>query len=270
MNVTVDPPVRLPVEHLSVSSLKLFAQCSLRWKRRYLDRAYEPASGKMILGSAAGAAEAQSFSQQIDTGEPFGVEQVLDEFSSEWEDRIGREEVVFGRDRPGELKDSGAAALKVYHAMYAPHVEPVSVEREFRIWWPGVEWDLTGFLDLEQADGTVGDLKMKGRRMSGADADADLQPTTYLVARRAEGNPASRFDFHTMIRGVKQPTAEIVPTTRSDAQLDAFTDRVFALAAEMAWRCETEIWTGAAPGIFKPGSDVCSGCGFTDCRWRLA
>lgn len=270
MSVTVDPPTMLPVDHLSISSLKLFSQCPIRWRRRYLDRHFEPASGKMILGSAAGAAEAQHYSAQIDTGEGFSVERVLDEFSDEWEDRIGREEVVFGKDTAGELKDSGAAALRVYHTVHAPTVRPVSVEREFRIAWPGVDWDLTGFLDLEDADGTVADLKMKGRRMSDADARNDLQPTAYLVARRAEGNPAPRFDFHCMIRGVKQPTAEIVPTTRTDAQLDAFTDRVFALAAEMAWRCEMDVWTGAAPGIFKPGSDVCSGCGFTDCAWRLA
>lgn len=270
MTVTVDPPAVLPVEHLSISSLKLFSQCPIRWRRRYIDRHFEPASGKMIAGSAAGAAEAQSYSQVIDGGELFTVEQVLDEFATEWDDRLGREEVVFGADHPGEIKDSAAAALRVYHTVHAPTVAPVSVEREFRIAWPGVEWDLTGFLDLETDDNTVADLKMKGRRLSAADAHSDLQPTTYLVARRAEGRPAARFDFHTMIRGVKQPTAEIVPTTRTEAQLDAFTDRVFALAAEMVWRVEYDVWTGAAPGIFKASSDVCSGCGFTDCAWRLA
>jgi len=270
MSVTVDPPALLPVDHLSISSLKLFQQCPERWRRRYIDRVYEPPSGKMILGSAAGAAEAQHYGRIIEGSEGMSTEEVLDEFSTEWEDRIGREEVDFGRDTPGELKDSAAAALKVYHTVYAPSVQPVSVEREFRIAWPGVDWDLIGFLDLEEADGTVGDLKMKGRRMSASDAHADLQPTTYMVARRAEGNPASRFDFHTMIRGIKQPTAEIVATTRSDAQLDAFTDRVFAVAAEMVWRAENDLWVGAAPGIFKAASDVCSGCGFLDCKWRLA
>lgn len=266
----VDPPVRLPVEHLSISSIKLFQQCPIRWKRRYLDRAYEPASGKMVAGSAAGAAEAQNFSQIIETGEPFTVEQVLDEFDSEWTDRVSREEVVFGTDKPGEIKDSAAKALSVYHTVLAPEVRPVSVEREFRLTWDGLDWCLTGFLDLEEANGRVGDLKMKGRRMTAVDAAADLQATSYLVARRAEGNPASGFDFHCMIRGVKQPTAEVVPTTRTDAQLDAFADRVFAVAAEMLWRTENDVWCGAAPGIFRAASDVCSGCGFTDCRWRLA
>jgi hypothetical protein len=270
MSVTVDPPSVLPVEHLSISSLKLFQQCPIRWKRRYLDRDFEAPSGKMILGSAAGAAEAQNFSAVIETGEGFSTERVLDEFSDEWEERIGREEVDFGRDTPGELKDSAAKALKVYHTVHAPLVRPTSVEREFRIAWPGLDWDLVGFLDLEEEDGTVGDLKMKGRRLRAVDADADLQPTTYLVARRAEGNPAFRFDFHTMIRGLKQPTAEIIPTTRTEAQLDQFTDRVFTIAAEMAWRAENDIWVGAAPGLFTAASDVCSGCGFLDCRWRLA
>lgn len=271
MSITVDPPAQLPgVDRLSLSSIKTFLQCPEKWRRRYLDRVYEPPSGKMILGSAAGAAEAQHFGLVIETGEGLSVEDVLDEFSSEWDDRIGREEIDFGSDSPGQLKDSGAEALSVYHSQFVPEIVPVSVEREFSLSWPGLDWSLIGFLDLEEADGTVGDLKMKGRRMSERDAHVDLQPTVYLAARRAEGNPAPGFRFHTMIRGIKQPTAEIVPTTRSDAQLDQLTDRIFSAAAEMVWRAETGNWTGAAPGLFKPASDVCSGCRYTDCRWRLS
>jgi hypothetical protein len=271
MTVTVDPPVRLPggVERLSLSSIKLFQQCPIRWRRRYLEREYEPASGKMVLGSAAGAAESQHFSLVIETGEGLSVDDVLDEFSSEWEERIGREEVVFGSDKPGELKDEGARALELYHTLHAPLVVPVSVEREFRLSWPGLDWSLIGYPDLEEADGTVSDLKMKGRRISPRDADADLQPTVYLAARRAEGNPAPGFKFHTMVRG-RKPVSEVVPTVRSDAQLDGLTDRVFGVAAEMVWRADTGNWSGAAPGIFRAGSDVCSGCRYMDCAWRLA
>jgi hypothetical protein len=267
--ITIDPPQALPVEHLSLSSIKLFQQCPIRWKRRYIDREYEQPSGKMILGSAAGAAEAQHYSQVIDTGEGFTVERVLDEFDAEWEDRICREDVAFGSDTPGLLKDSGAAALSVYHARFVPEVVPVSVERVFTLAWPGLNWDVTGFLDLEEADGTVSDLKMKGRRMSQTDANADLQPTMYMAARRAEGNPATGFRFHTMLRTSK-PTAEVVSTQRTDRQLDRLTDRIFAVAAEMLWRAENDLWVGAAPGIFRATSDVCSGCGYVDCAWRLA
>ena len=256
MSITVDPPSRLPVEHLSVSSLRLFITCPESWRRRYMEREYEPPNGKMILGSAAGAAEAQHYGHVIESGEGLSTEQVLDEFSAEWEDRIARENVVWGSEKPGELKDSGIAALDRYHTLVAPSVVPVSIEREFDVSWPGLDWSLTGFLDLEEADDGVSDLKMRGRKLSLADAAIDLQATTYLYARRAEGKPAPAFRFHTMVRA-KQPYAEIVPTVRTDRQLDFFADRVFQVAQDMAWRAETGNWSGAVPGSWQCSEKFC-------------
>lgn len=262
--VTVDPPPRLPVDYLSVSSLKQFMMCPSKWKRRYLEHEPEPPSGKMVLGSAAGAALAQHFGTQIETGEGISSEQLLDEFSSEWEDRIGREDVNYGADTPGALKDSAAGALRIYHCAVAPSIEPVSVEREFELSWPGVEWKLTGFIDLEDRAGAVRDYKMTNKRISQSTADGDLQATTYLAARRAEGDPAGDgFRFDTLLRQ-SQPKAEVVETYRSDWELDLLTDRIFGIAAEIDYRCESGNWGGAAPGTW-----FCSTCRFNDCHWRL-
>lgn len=263
MSVTTDPPSRLPVDHLSLSSLRLFAQCPEKWRRRYLEREYEPPSGKMLLGSAAGAAESQHYATVIESGEGFTVEQVVDEFDAEWEDRTSRENVDWGNDTPGTLKDSGIRALESYHLHVAPQVVPVAVERQFELSWPGVDWNVVGFLDIEDADGRVRDMKMRGKRMSQRDANADLQPDLYLLGRRAEGDPALEFVFDTMVRSSK-PFAETVTTTRTDGQLDRMTDRIFATAREMAWRVENDAWSGAAPGTW-----FCGTCSYHDCPWRL-
>lgn len=264
MSVTVDPVATLPVSHLSVSSLNLLNKCPLKWKRRYIDREYEPPNGKMILGSAVGAAEAQHYGTVIETGEGLSLEAVQDEFSAEWDDRIGREDVDWGDDKPGELKDSGVLALDAYHTTVAPLIVPVSVEREFTLSWPGLDWSLTGFLDLEEQDGTVADLKVRGKRLLQSDADVDLQPAAYLYARRAEGNPSPRFDYHTMVR-VKRPYAEVVTTERTSVQLDSFADRVFLAANEVAWRAENEAWSGAVPGTWWCSQRF---CGYWDsCRF---
>jgi hypothetical protein len=256
VSFTIEPPAQLPVDHLSVSSLNLLAKCPTKWHRRYILREYEPPGGKMILGSAVGAAEGQHYSQVIETGEGYTLEQVHDEFTAEWDDRTGRDDVEWGDDNPGDLKDSGIAAIDAYHTQIAPLVIPTSVEREFSLTWPGVDWTLTGFLDLEEDDGTVADLKVRGKKMMRSDADSDLQPASYLYARRAEGNPAPRFDFHTMVR-TKRPYAEVVSTERTDRQLDTFADRVFAAAAEIRWRAENDVWSGAVPGAWWCSSKFC-------------
>jgi putative RecB family exonuclease len=257
MSITVDPPMKLPVEQLSVSSLNLLTKCPTRWKRRYIDREYEPPSGAMLLGSAVGSAEAQHYGHIIETGEGLTLEEVEDEFSGEWDARIFREEAIdWGESSPGELKDQGIAVLERYHVDVAPQVVPVSVEREFKLSWPGVDWGLTGFLDLEEADGAVADLKVRSRKLSKTDADTDLQAAAYLLARRAEQNPAPEFRFHVMTR-TKRPAAEIVATQRTDRQLDSFTDRLFAAAAEIAWRTETDMWSGAVPGSWWCSQRFC-------------
>jgi hypothetical protein len=246
MNFTVDSPAKLPVSHLSVSSIDLFISCPEKWKRRYLDGEYFPPNGKMVLGSAIHASEAQHYGRVIDGEEGFTTEQVIDEFSAEWNERISRG-VDWGDDNPGELKDSGIAALRVYHDTVVPTIEPVAVEREFRISWEGVDWDLMGFIDLECADGAVADLKV-GKKLSPGAARVALQPTAYLYVRRAEANPAPRFDYHQIVRGNKKPSATVMSTTRTDEQLDYFAERLFSIAQDMAWRTETGNWAGAVPG----------------------
>lgn len=260
----VEPPSSLPLQYLSVSSLTQLMKCPEAWRRKYIDHDPEPSSGKMVLGSAAHAALAQYYGHQLESGQGFGVEQLLDEFSSEWENRTEREEVDFEHDTPGALKDSGAAALRIYLAAIAPGIVPTSVEREFELSWPGAPFKLTGYIDLEDAANLVRDSKMTTRRIAQPAADGDLQATVLLAARRAEGNPADGFRFDMMLRQA-QPKAEVVATGRSEHQLDLLTDRIFGLAREIEWRCETGIWSGASPNTW-----FCSSCRYVGCPLRLA
>jgi hypothetical protein len=272
----IDPPRVLPVDHLSLSSIRTLMTCPERWRRRYLEAEYEPPSGKMVLGSAAGAAEAQHYARKMDDGLGLSVADVLDEFDGEWETRLQRDDVQFGRDKPGDLKDSGYAALRAYHESIACYVRPVSVERRFELRWEGVEWSVVGFMDLEeviavpvQGEGidlpaieAVGDTKMIGKRKSQKEADSDLQTGMYLLARQAEGRPASKFRFHCMVRA-RTPFAELVETTRTPEQLDVMIDRIFAAASEIDWRTRNDCWSGAAPGTW-----FCSTCSYA-CNLRM-
>jgi hypothetical protein len=261
----VDPPASLPVERLSVSSLNLFSRCPSAWARRYLLHEIEPPSGRMVLGSAAGAALAQHFGRIIETGVGLSTEELLDEFASGWDGRCGREEVIWGTDSAGALKDSGAAALALYHTTIAPGVIPSTVEREFHMTWPDAPFALVGFIDLETVDGAVVDFKLGAQRMTADKAAAELQPTVYLAARRAEGNPATGFEYHAMAR-TRKPSAEIVPAPRTERQLDLLTHRVFSIARSMEWRWLNDCWQGTPPDL----AWLCRSCSAVDCAWRLA
>src|SRR5436305_4733270 len=161
--VRVEPPSILPVDYLSLTSIKLFMQCPEKWRRRYLEHDPEPPAGKLILGKSSHAALGQHFGRELEEGQGMGSEELLEEFSSDWDSRLSEGEIDWGNDSAGELKDSGAGALRIYHAAIAPEISPVAVEREFELHWPGVEWRLTGFIDLEDSNLLVRDWKAIAR-----------------------------------------------------------------------------------------------------------
>lgn len=257
MSAVLEIPRHLPVKHLSVTSIGTYLKCPERWRRRYLENEYEPSSGKMLAGKAVGAAEAAHYQTQIDTGTGLALSDVLDAFTDEWQLAADTTEVDWGEDKPTEIKDSARVALERYHLDVAPEIQPTSVERPFTLRFPDTDWTVTGYLDLEEADDVVSDLKVKGKSISQADADSDMQPTTYMLARRTEGRPASEFHFHLLNRGVKAPYAKVIPTQRTDAQLDAHLRRIVGVAAEIAWRAENEHWQGAVPGSWWCSQKMC-------------
>lgn len=265
--MTLDPPRTLPVSSLSLSSIQTFLRCPEKWRRRYIEGEADFLGGPGVLGGAVGAAEVLNYGQKIDSGEDLPEAELLDAYADEFDYRCDCEPVEWGDDKPARLKDQGAKVLPVYHRLIAPTVTPKAVERGFVLEFEDVDWTFTGYIDVEQADDSLIDLKVKGRAISQADADADLQPTSYLLAKRAEGEPAPGFRFHQLVR-VQHPEpkhVQPVATQRSDAQLDAFVELVYRVAAEIDWRLANDCWSGAAPGAWWCGERW---CGFwRDCEF---
>jgi hypothetical protein len=239
-------PPELPVDHLSLSSINRLRKCSESWRRRYVEREYEPSNGPMTIGKAAGAAEAQSDHTWMESSAPLDSEQVLDAYSDEF-DLAAAEDVDWKGEKPEKLKDSGAGALRSYHRDVRPiSAAPVEAEREARLDIEGVEF--VAYLDVE--------TKVTKQRWSQEKADEDPQATAYLAVRRAEGNPASGFAFDAMVR-VKQPYSERVPTERTDEQLDHFLLDVLGAADEIEWRMQTDHWSYAPPGAWWCSESMC-------------
>jgi hypothetical protein len=249
-------PRVLPIENFSASAISTYLKCPEKWRRRYVDREYEPPSGAMILGSSIGAAEGHADQLVIDGEDRPTTEDVLDLYAAEFEERQERDEIDWNGEKPGDVKDVGVLAVKAYERAVVPDIRPVSVEREFRLDFDGVDWGFKGYLDLEEEDGAVVDRKVRKSKLGQADADSDIQPTGYLLARRSEGSPAPQFRFHTMVK-TKQPYAEVVPTGRTDVQLDSFIDRLYQIAAEIHWRLEADNWGLAVPGAWWCSRRMC-------------
>lgn len=79
----------------------------------------------------------------------------------------------------------------------------------------------------------IADYKVKGKRLTQARADTDLQAGLYLADRALDRNPAADFRFMQVIRDEEHPTFAITRTTRTPVQMRADLLRACAVAAQI-------------------------------------
>jgi len=193
-------------------------------------------------------------------GKEAKVDDILDAYDSSWitsltkrkvnEDDEEEFEVVNWEEDPGKIKDSGILSVKAYHKKQSKKVEPKLVEQEIvKHLTPHVI--IRGRIDLVTMDGTIIDHKVKKRKMYKADADKDLQPTTYLfLLDKKVGN----IEFHVAVRD----TESIIPvsTIRTEEDVKWWKELVLDVAKQidsgiyppnpLGWHClspDTEILT---------------------------
>jgi hypothetical protein len=235
-----------PLTQLSASSLQLAWRCPQKWMRRYIEGETEPKGSALVCGSVVGQSLAAYFKGQLG-GVPISAADADDLLVIAFGEQTLDPLVDFGADDPPALRDQCRAALRAYldgDEAIAPHVRPLAVERKVELRFPGAEWSVVGYLDLECEVAGVIDYKVSEKHMAQAKADRDPQATLYLLARALEGRPAP-FQFHSGRRG-KNPAWQRVETARTAGQLAAFQARIAQTARMLAHCAETGDWPYAA------------------------
>ncbi len=256
-------------DYLSVSQIGMYQRCPRQYQFRYLDDIKIPPRGVMIQGKAYHEAVAANFRHKIDNSVEMPLEQVVDVFSDTFEgqrsDRTTTDEgevwefdqVDWGEDDPGELKDQGVALTRLYVTKVADGVTPLRVEEREQIEVGGVPFVLVK--DLETATEVI-DHKLKARRFSQADLNNELQPAAYTLMSHKE------FAYHVAL---KQKTLAI-ETPLQDERL-----RIRPALKDHEWftKIVADTWAAIQAGIFpvRPNGWHCSEafCGYWQlCRGR--
>lgn len=259
-SLNLEAPRELPagLKHLSHSSMNLLAQCPTRWYKRYVDLQYDPPNVAMTQGKAVGRTLALGLLDRIANG---GVNHELlrDTYDSEWEE-AAQEIEDWREDSPGQAKDAGAACVDVYALDIMPTTKPVTVEQGFELSLPDTDWNVVGFLDEVEEDGSIADIKVVGRVRSGIDTDP--QAGLYIASENVQGHGLPKFSWHMLKKpspGGRSPAEAIVQsTTRTQVQVGATLERIALAARELDWRFQTGNWGYAAPGSWLCGERTCA------------
>ena len=140
-------------------------------------------------------------------------------------------------------------------AMVSPHLNPVEVEKKFKVQVPGITRPLAGRMDIDEHY-RLGDLKTSGKKWVAGRAQEEIQPTFYTYVHEAETGIRPIFDYHILIarRGKYGPTTQdyqpihLEITDRDyralKAKLQIFEDAlqkgVFLPALPTSWWCSSK------------------------------
>jgi hypothetical protein len=175
---------------LSVSAIKMLAKCGTQYEKRYIEGIKIPPGTAQIVGIATHQTVNADLKEKKDKGELLPSDVIADRAAQgvkgTWD-----QGVVFTPDekKEGIKKIKGAAIddavslSRLHHGEMAPKIEPLELERWFRIELMGYDFDLTGRMDIEEVDGSIRDTKTSKRSPTQKDVDADDQLTIYSLAK---------------------------------------------------------------------------------------
>ncbi len=200
--------------HLSVSQVKTYLLCPLKYFYRYVQRLPAPKSPELSLGIAVHSALEVNFTQKIQSKEDLPLVQVTDAFSDAWKAELP--ETAFDEgEKPGQIQDEGVRIVGHYHATVSPAIQPKRVEERFELAFENVPYTFVGRVDLVDVQDRIVDHKTTKRAPTPEQVAQDLQLTAYSLAHHVlEQRPEAGLRLDVMVR-TKTPRIVQLPTTRT-------------------------------------------------------
>ncbi len=200
--------------HLSVSQVKTYLLCPLKYFYRYVRRLPSPKTSAAALGSAVHAALEVNFTQKVQTQLDLPLPSVADAFSDAWVAQVP--ETAFTPDeQPGSLKDEGVTIVSAYHTTISPTIQPKQVEHPFELTFENAPYTFRGRVDLVDVQDRIVDHKTTKRAPTPEQVAQDLQLTAYDLAHTVlERRPAAGLRLDVMVR-TKTPKILQLSTTRT-------------------------------------------------------
>ena len=223
-------PDRKPA--LSATSLGMLTRCGMQWKFRYVDGIKAPPSVALTVGKGTHEAVRRNLTAKLENGELLTEEEVTelarDRTLIEWD---ANEPVLQEDETQGAAVDQAVALARVHHAELAPLIQPVALERAWRVEIEDSTHDLMGYIDIEEAGGRIRDTKTKKKTPSQAEVDRSIQLTLYALGKYVvDGEAPSELTIDALLK-TKQPSTAVITTHRGPDDFAAVLQRHQAATA---------------------------------------
>jgi len=239
----------------------MFARCAEQFRRRYVCGEIIPPGVALIVGSSTHKGIELNMKHRIQTGQLLPLDAVKDMTRDAVMSRWEREGVLLTeieekkgwRKVRAEAIDTAVGLGSLHHSALAPIIKPTHVERPWRVVLDGFPYDMTGKIDLQEADWII-DTKTAGRTPPEDQIHSDGQLTVYAMAGNVLDHKAYKLRKDILIK-TKTPKVIQQTTTRDETDYNTILRRVETLS-----RC---VEKGAFPPT-DPGNWVCSPrfCGY--------
>lgn len=267
------------LDHISASSLKMAVRCEEQWRQRYILGKKEAPALAMLAGRADHGAIEKSMHQKVETKEDLPIPVVKDTFLEllesdvDWHGGLNELEVK-GAQTPAErmkvyddLRREGPEVVAAYQRLASPHVQPLTVEQEFRLKVPGLPVEVLGYIDLTAEGEGPGerriiDRKRRARKTLKIEPEWSIQAEIYqlVVPAPHEWHLSVTTKTPQIVFGEPELTQRVPRFERSERLLQQ-------LVAKIGWLYmrfgPDEPW----PTSGKLHPWACSYCGFRDDCW---
>ena len=227
------------VEEISQSRIAMYLKCPRQYYYRYCEGIISPPGAALTLGSSFHGAIRVNYEQKVGSHEDLPVADVLDAFSTEYDQRA-HETLWFPEDDPGKIKDSGIAIVDHYQNEAAPGIQPVCVETKFEAEMSYTVDEepksvkLKGILDLQDKDQVIVEAKTTSRKPSSVQYSHIIQATCYVAGAMQQYGEA-RVDY---VVNKKVPEIVSFPIQVDQRKVMFFTN----LVASVVESIEAELW----------------------------
>ena len=211
---------------LSATALRTIMRCGQQYFYRWVENLKVPPGVTQIVGISVHKVANLNLSNKMDKGALLLEDEVrdaaADNLNGLWQQgiKLDDEEKKEGPKKiKGQAVDLAVSLSALHHQDLAPKIEPINLERFFRLELQGYPMDLTGRMDVEEKD-SVRDLKTAGKSPTQADIDADDQLTIYALGKKAiEGQIPGKLYLDNLVK-TKTPKLVTLETTRNQGHLD--------------------------------------------------